>query len=240
MPARPGPAPQPPSRSATALAQWQYVPMPPKQRGPCPAEPRHPAAPPPYPNIPRQWTGPAGETFAPRWNDPDQPPAGLSAPLLVPKTHPIRNTLLGITGVLVAIVVLGGIATSTVVAPLAGSATTIEAWRDGGGIDLVKALSKDLVAVEDAGRAEDISGVNRACLALQSDTEAAQAYVPIPDAEAQAHWAAALAHMAQASTTCVTAVQNQDGALLAQTSNEMDAVPADVIEVINRLTALDH
>lgn len=41
------------------------------------------------------------------------------------------------------------------------------------------------------------TGVGMACLSLWSDTESAETYMPVPDREAQTHWAAALAHLAR-------------------------------------------
>jgi hypothetical protein len=154
----------------------------------------------------------------------------------VPSDHRVRKVLLGITGLvgMFMFLVFGGFALTT------SSSTSIGAWRDGGGLDRLTALSKDLAATEHAAQAADVAGVSTACRSLQSDTEAAQAYAPIPDAEAQAHWAAALAHLARASTNCVAAIRDRDSALFVQASEELAVVPADVSQVINRLVTLSH
>jgi hypothetical protein len=239
MPDRPEPASQQPHRPATASMPRQYPPTVWPQTGPHPAGSGVPLQPQgPYPNIPLQWSGPAYESLLPQWDGP--PPAGLDAPLPIPKTHPIRNVLLGITGLLVAIIVLGSAAPSAGFAPSTGSSPTVEAWRDSGGLDRLGALSRDLSAVGNAQRAGDIEGVGMACLSLWSDAESAEAYMPIPDPEAQTHWAAALAHLAHASTACVMAVRSQDAAKFIRASHEMDAVPADVSQVITRLSALNN
>jgi hypothetical protein len=139
MPARSQPASQQPCRPATAPTPQQYPNMPRQLRGPHPSNATQISR--PYPNIPQQWTGPAYESIAPQWYGP--PPAGLSAPMPVPTSHTIRNVFLGITGLLVGFLVLGNLALST------SSGNTIGAWRDDGGLDRLKALSKDLSAAEE-------------------------------------------------------------------------------------------
>jgi hypothetical protein len=191
-----------------------------------------------YPNIPRQWTGPDGESIPLHWSGP--PPAGLDASIPVPRTHPIRNTVLGLTALLAMFVVLGGLASSIGLALSTGPSATIGAWQDNGGLDRVKAVLNDLEAAQDAGKADDLAGMSRACRSLHSDAEAAKAYMPIPDPPAQTHWAAALAHLTHASATCVNAIRNRDADLFAQASAEMGAVPADVSEVLNRLLTLNQ
>jgi hypothetical protein len=138
-------------------------------------------------------------------------------------------------------VVLGSLVSSIGLVPSTGySSTPIGAWRDNGGLDHVKALLNDLEAAQDAGKAKDLAGMDRACRSLHSDAEAAKAYLPIPDPRAQTHWAAALANLTHASATCVTAIRNRDADLFTQASDEMGAVPADVSEVVNRLLALNQ
>lgn len=189
-------------------------------------------------SVPAQWSGPSG-TVPAHW--PGPPPAGLDAPLPVPRTHPVRNAAIGLAALLTMVVVLGGLVSSIgLTRPTAPGATTVRAWQDNGGLDRVKALLNDLEAAQDAGKAADVAGMGRACRSLHSDAEAAQAYTPIPDPEAQAHWAATLAHLSHASADCVTAISNRDANLFARATDEMAAVPADVSGVLRRLLALNR
>jgi len=237
---RPAPASHRLHGSASAFTPTRHAAMARHQRGPYPTGSAVPPLPrgPLYPDIPRQWTGPTHESLPPQWAGP--PPAGLDAPMPVPRTHPVRNAVLGITGFLAVLVVLGGLVSVIGLAPPADpGSTSIGAWQDNGGLDRVKALLNDLEAAQDAGRAADLAGMDRACSALHADAEAAQAYHPIPDREAQAHWAATLTHLTHASATCVTAIRTRDAELFAQATNEMGEVPADVSAVVNRLLTLN-
>ena len=188
---------------------------------------------PAYPDIPRQRSRPAYEGIPEQWRD--APPAGLDAPMPVPTTRTVRHVVLGVAGLcgVVALLVVGGLVLTTT-----PPTTTIGAWSDGGGLQRLTDLSEDLAAAEQAGQAADLAGVGTACLLLQFHTAAAQDYEPIPDAEAQRHWAAALAHLAHASTNCVAAVRDRDSDLFIQVSEELGTVPADVSQVIKRLSTL--
>ena len=192
-----------------------------------------------YPDIPRQWSGRIHESIP---SDlPGPPPAGLDAPMPIPRTHPIRNTALGIAAFLMMTVLIGGLVPylgpSVSTSP---SSTTIGVWQDHGGLDHVKALLNDLEAAREAGKADDVAGMDMACRSLHSDAESAEAYTPIPDAEAQTHWAATLAHLTHASATCVTAIRNRDADLFTRASGEMAAVSTDVSAVVDRLLALNR
>jgi hypothetical protein len=159
----------------------------------------------------------------------------------VPRTHPVRNAVLGVTAFLTMVVVLGGVVLSIGPASSTGpGSTAVGAWQDNGGLHRVKALLADLQATQDATKTHDLAGVDKACRAIHSDTEAAKAYSPIPDPEAQTHWAAALAHLTDGSTACVIAIHTLDAGLMAQASDEIGAAPADMSHVVDRLLALDR
>lgn len=243
---RPEPFPHQRHGLATASLPGQQVPASRHRCEPYPAGSAVPPLPrgPLYPNIPRQWIGPDGGSIPPPWSDPlwsDPPPAGLDAPIPVPRTHPIRNAILGVTALLATVTVLSSLASSVGLAPASGpSSSTLRTWQDNGGLNQVKALLNDLEAAQDAAHADDLAGMGRACRSLLSDAEAAKAYTPIPDPEAQTHWAAALAHLTHASATCLTAIRDQDADLFAQSAYEMGAVPAEVSVVINRLLAVNQ
>lgn len=160
--------------------------------------------------------------------------------MAVPRTHPVRNTVLGLTALLTMVVVLGGLVSSVGLAPSPGFSSAIRQWQDDGGLDRAKAVLNDLEATEAAGKARDLAGMGSACSWLHYDAESASAYTPIPDSEAQAHWAAALQHLRHASSNCVVAIRNGDADLFAEALNEMSAVPPDVTEVVNRLAVLNR
>jgi len=111
--------------------------------------------------------------------------------------------VVGVGALLVVIIAAasGGSNTSTPTTPTTAPATTTQpslaAWWTGGGKDRADAISADLTAMGQAGAAADVSQMNTACRSLQTDTEAAQAHAPVPDAAAQQDWADALAQAAR-------------------------------------------
>ena len=68
----------------------------------------------------------------------------------------------------------------------------------------------------------DASMVRDACAELESSVAAAQFYRPVPQAQAQQHWAAALAAFKSAAGECLAAIDENQPALLKQTSSDID------------------
>jgi hypothetical protein len=56
---------------------------------------------------------------------------------------------------------------------------------------------------------------------LQSDVDAAQAYLHIPDQIAQSAWAQALTFLASAASDCVSGIDKNDAAVSSKADNEM-------------------
>jgi hypothetical protein len=219
-----------------------------------------------------------------RWGTPEQqfyaaipvqqngPPAGLEAPLesLPPsaagrrKRHWVRNTLLGLAGLFVLLIVIGIAAgPPTQAPPTAGTApgaaapaqaplhaapapaapspaAQIKDWYVGGGSGVIDAITKDFGDIGTAGTNEDPAAMNTACSSLRTDTEAAQAYAPIPDTQAQTNWAAGLAREARASTDCIAGLSSHNDSLISQAGQEIQAGNSDIARVAARITALSH
>src|SRR6266536_550349 len=115
-----------------------------------------------------------------------------------------------------------GPATSTTAAsPMSTTVQAIRAWLAGGGANLVSALGKDFDAFGATRGNPDPAAVRSTCVTLQKDIEAAQAYKPIPDAEAQRDWAAALAAYARAATDCIAGIDATNAAVLNRSATEM-------------------
>ena len=187
---------------------------------------------PQYPSIPFQQTA---------------PPAGLEGPLAPLTTQsPAKGTpWLRITfivgGALIALAVVIGVAVgsgdpkpaaATPTAPIPAvpapqathtPAQALYAWYKNGGESHIDALTRDFQSAGEGGLNQDVAGMAVACSALQRDVEAAQAYDPIPDAEAQRHFAAALAQHARAATDCLAGISGMNGGLIAKATRELTA-----------------
>lgn len=98
---------------------------------------------------------------------------------------------------------------------------TIQEWSSGGGKTRMAEFSADIDELNTAASAEDSNGVHKACVALQSTVKSAQAYQPMPDAQAQASWAAALSAYARAAADCIAGTNQLDATLINQSNNEL-------------------
>ncbi len=145
---------------------------------------------------------------------------------------------LGVIGGIIALAGCGtGAATNAGAAPEQGSAApapapapapsspaaAITAWSDGGGGKRLSVLNADFSAISTAAQAADVAGLNTACHSLQSDTESAQAYAPIPDDQAQQSWASGLAQSARAASDCISGTDRNDASLITQSGQEAAA-----------------
>lgn len=111
-------------------------------------------------------------------------------------------------------------APTTKAAPPAG-AQAIRAWFDAGGDTRLGNLSRDFDTFHNAAAKADHAGARAACVSIQADVEAAQAYRPIPDDQAHQAWSAALAAYARAATDCVASVDTLSPDLLLRANREM-------------------
>jgi chemotaxis regulatin CheY-phosphate phosphatase CheZ len=96
----------------------------------------------------------------------------------------------------------------------------VASWAKGGGLDKIDAITTDISAIHDAG--SNASMVRDACAELETSSTAAQFYRKIPQAEGQQHWAAALAAFKKAAGECLAAIDENQPALLKQTSSALD------------------
>lgn len=100
-------------------------------------------------------------------------------------------------------------------------AAAVVDWFTDGGDTRITALQDDFEAIAKAATSTDIPGVKTGCASLVVDVNKAQQYDPLPDVEAQRHWAAALDLYAQGAADCVKGAENQDANLLNQANEEI-------------------
>jgi hypothetical protein len=240
--AYPSPQGYPPAQQGYPAPQGyppaqQYPPGGPSQYGPAypPAAPPMPAAPPGYPPA-----------------YPSVPGYGAPPPLPVKKRSTAK--VVGLVVALIVVLCLFGIIVAVIATsspnttagatqadtthPAANPAAAIVAWRDGGGLALMNRLIADFSDAGNAGQNADVAGLNAACKHLQTDVEAAQAYKPIPDPQAQTAWAAALAYFARSATDCVSGTDNLDVGLITKASNEMTQGSTQLRLVTTRIRQL--
>jgi hypothetical protein len=122
---------------------------------------------------------------------------------------------------------------ATTVKPVAAAtplttAARISAWYAGGGAIALNAITDDLGAEQIAAGNVDISGTRTACASLKSDVAAAKAYGPIPAADVQKPWAAALTAFGKAAADCVRGVDNMDGSLIDRSGRELSTGTTDL------------
>jgi hypothetical protein len=100
------------------------------------------------------------------------------------------------------------------------SADTPVAWARDGGLDKIDAVTTDLSEIHAAG--SDAAAVRQGCEALASSVSAAQFYRPVPQAQAQAQWAAALTAFKAAAVDCLDGIDENDTVLLKRAASEID------------------
>ncbi|MFC4133968.1 hypothetical protein ACFOZ4_25435 [Hamadaea flava] len=94
-------------------------------------------------------------------------------------------------------------------------------WFTHGGDKRLTALQNDFEAIAKAATATDLPAVKAGCSTLKSDVDAAQAYAPLPDAQAQKFWAASLDLYEKAALDCVAGAEKADSRLLLKSNDEM-------------------
>jgi len=179
---------------------------------------------------------------------PPPPPGYLPVAPVPPLVAPRRPTakrqvITAVVGVVVAVFVLcccgygllttitgwpGGTSKTTTIDPTASALlgkAAILSWLNDGGSGLVDKLGADFEELHAAsgvrGQQNANLDVHVACGHIQTDTEAARAYKPIPDQQAQALWAKALAAYARGATDCLSATDRVDASLLGQATDEI-------------------
>ncbi|NUR69218.1 MAG: hypothetical protein HOU81_00100 [Hamadaea sp.] len=130
-------------------------------------------------------------------------------------------------GLSIALVTGASLLLGPVAAPVADPSTdpqvrqAIADWFTKGGEKRLTALQSDFETIAKAATATDLPAVEASCGTLKSDVDAAQAYAPLPDAQAQKSWAASLDLYEKAALDCVAGADQADAQLLLKSNDEM-------------------
>ena len=252
-PRSPGPPPAQPGWTGAPAGRPPY---PVQQIGPQAGGPQGGGS--PYPFIPAQQAGPraGGPPFPFIPVQQTAPPAGLEGPLgphpwAPPPPRPRSRTALfvaaGVAGFLAVIATAG-----VLLSALAGSTTppaigpdtaptgqtqvqAIGSWYRGGGRQILGDLAQDF---QNAGSATSAEALRMACVGLQGHVEAAQAYAPIPDAEAHRHFATALDRFALGANDCLAGISGTDTRLINKAGDELAAGTRSLGESTRRIASL--
>lgn len=114
-------------------------------------------------------------------------------------------------------------------------AAAIMEWFTDGGDTRITALQGDFESIAKAADNTDIPGVKTGCATLVVDVDKAQHYDPLPDAEAQLHWSAALNMYAKGAADCVKGAENVDGGLLQKANEEITQGSAELSKATERV-----
>jgi hypothetical protein len=113
------------------------------------------------------------------------------------------------------------------------SADTVASWAKGGGLDKIDAVTTDISAIHDAG--SNASMVRDACAELEASATAGELYRPIPQAQAQQHWAAALGAFKAAAGECLAGIDQNKPDLLKKTTSDLDQGTTELVAVTKTL-----
>jgi hypothetical protein len=113
------------------------------------------------------------------------------------------------------------------------SADTVASWAKGGGLDKIDAVTTDISAIHDAG--SNASKVRDACAELEASATAGELYRPIPQAQAQQHWAAALGAFKAAAGECLAGIDQNKPDLLKKTTSDLDKGTTELVAVTKTL-----
>jgi hypothetical protein len=109
----------------------------------------------------------------------------------------------------------------------------------GGGKALIDTIGADNAAIRDAAKNKGSTALRDACTKVLSDAMAAKSYAPIPDEQAQPHWAKSLPLIVQGAMNCADAIDiTGDNALVAQAVGEMNEGFTELNLVVARVNAL--
>ncbi len=113
------------------------------------------------------------------------------------------------------------------------AADTVSSWAKGGGLDKIDAVTTDIGAIHNAG--SDASMVRDACAELEASATAGGLYRPIPQAQAQQHWAAALGAFKAAAGECLAGIDENKPDLLKKTTSDLDQGTTELVAVTKTL-----
>jgi hypothetical protein len=108
-------------------------------------------------------------------------------------------------------------------------------WYRGGGRQILGDLAEDF---QNAGTATSAEGLRAACTGLRGHVQAAQAYAPIPDAEAHRHFAAALDRFAVGAGDCLAGLNGASPGLIDKAGQELAAGTQSLGESTRRIASL--
>ncbi|WP_055591431.1 hypothetical protein [Peterkaempfera griseoplana] len=122
--------------------------------------------------------------------------------------------------------------------PSGGTAADLYTWFTSGGQDHLNSIITDTSAISRSASTQDVQGVADGCTSLSTDVGDARSDTPIPDSEAQTHWAKALSIYQKAAAHCIAGASGMDADLLTQSTtevveatHELDAITARVKEI---------
>jgi hypothetical protein len=113
------------------------------------------------------------------------------------------------------------------------SADTVASWAKGGGLDKIEAVTTDISAIHSAG--SNASMVRDACAELEASATAGELYRPIPQAQAQQHWAAALGAFKAAAGECLAGIDQNKPDLVKKTTSDLDQGTTELVAVTKTL-----
>jgi len=99
-------------------------------------------------------------------------------------------------------------------------------------------LGKDINQVQAGGNAANMTEIVKGCLALRSDATKDASVAPIPDAQIEAHWSAALTEYASGAKDCLAGFQQGNLGLVAQYKSYRNAANAQIGQVAQELQQL--
>jgi hypothetical protein len=110
-------------------------------------------------------------------------------------------------------------------------------WSKHGGQAHLQAILDDNQAI--GGDTGNNAAFTADCTRLRDHVQAARAYKPVPDSEAQRHWAAALDDAAASAQACLTAAGGNSSDGWSQAAASATAAQTELKAMIDRIAAIN-
>lgn len=123
-------------------------------------------------------------------------------------------------------------------APTADAAGQVTSWYEQGGRAKITALTDSTRKTANSGNDPVMQSLG--CLSVARDATAAQAYPPIPDAQAQASWSKALTQLQQGGYICSDGLQKKDTARASQGTATIQDGLTDLTAAVSRINVVLH
>ena len=123
-------------------------------------------------------------------------------------------------------------------APTADAAQQVTSWYEQGGRAKITALTDSTRKTANSGNDPVMQSLG--CLSVARDATAAQAYPPIPDAQAQASWSKALTQLQQGGYICSDGLQKKDTARASQGTATIQDGLTDLTTAVSRINVVLH